>query len=244
MINKIQKRIYFSLFKNFNNHFNQKYLLIHFPKTAGTLLKIEIENKKLFNQIIYFDHEQNFSRLYKRYPKHKFIIFIRNPLTWYISYYHNKFKSLKKHKLYDKNHFLDYINDLVINQSVSSIRRWHVPNKKNTIMDMVAELNNNELGFFTKVFFMYTLKDPITNLNKLKNTTDKETVKNMIGVDNIYKYENLEKFNQSVFKNTKRMIDFNRYENKGPKINFKDYYDKKIINKIMEKDKIIFDLFY
>ena len=90
---------------------------------------------------------------------------------------------------------------------------------------------------------MYTFKDPIRNLNKLK-TTDKETIKNMIGVDNIYQYENLEKFNQSVFKNAKRNIDFNRYENKGPKINFKDYYDKKIINKIMEKDKIIFDLFY
>lgn len=243
-INKVEKKIYFTLFKNFNKYFDQKYLLIHFPKTAGTLIKSEIENKKLFNKIIYFDHEENFSRLQKKFPKNKYVIFIRNPITWYISYYHNKIKSLNKHKLYNKNSFVDFINDLVINQSVTSIRRWHIPNKKNTIMDMVAELNNIDLGFFTKVFFMYSFNDPIYNLKYLKNSTDKNLIKQMIGVDKVFKFENLEEFNLHIFKQSQNKVNFNRFQNKGPDINISDYYDNELMDKVLEKDKLIFDLFY
>ena len=245
-INILRKNIYKFFFLKLNILFNNQVVYLHIPRTLGTKLQKETLENKIYNRIITLPHKYTLSKLLNNKISNDVFIIIREPIKWYFSYYSYKIKS-KKNNINKNKSFSNFYNEIINAMKYKlNIVSWHHPFEKNSVVDEIMSIKNDNIGFYTKMVIVYISKNRKCYYKKKLSDKDITNIFYDFRLENIIKIENVKLINQKFLKNSKNKIDFDYKINHNPdnKSGSIEKIPDNIIKSIMYYDRIIYDLFY
>ena len=246
---KIIKIIYFTIFKIILFKFtSKKAIYIHIPRSIGTNLKYQVEQKMLFSRIIYFNHQKSNSYIYKKFKNHITFTFVRNPINWYLSYYnYKKVRNLQrggKKNILENETFKNFFDDIILEiNGVSGIKKWHQPFEENSIIGKLTKIKNKEIGFYTKLFLIYICDNEKKFLNSKIDYSYATNIINKFGFENIYKQENFIEAIKDLNNKFQTTLDHTLKINESIKQTKIEDLSKNEIATIKKKDYLIFKIF-